>query len=44
MNTYIDTFYIYKRIRCRKLISPQKHVYVYRYILDLQKDKVAHEI
>ena len=30
-------------IKFNKVISPQKHVYVYKYHLHLQKDMMSHE-
>ena len=31
-------------IKFNKVISPQKHVYVYKYHLHLQQDKMSHEV
>ena len=31
-------------IKFNKVISPQKHVYIYKYLLHLQKDKMSHEV
>ena len=31
-------------IKFNKVISPQKHVYLYKYLLHLQKDKMSHEV
>ena len=31
-------------IKFSKEISPQKHVYVYKYLLLLQKDKMSREV